>query len=76
MRARGYPAHDVEERFEDISASYPSVAADYRHGRHIVARHREGNATTEEMRQAMVDYRKIFSELLEEGRHEEYERAS
>jgi hypothetical protein len=76
MRVRGYPAHDVLERFEDISASYPWVATDYREARAIVARHREGNATTEEMRRAMVHYRKIFDELLEEGRHEEFKRAS
>ena len=76
MRVRGYPAHDVLERFEDISAAYPWLASDYRHAREIVARHRSGDASTEEMRQAMVHYRKIFSELLEEGRYEKHERAS
>jgi hypothetical protein len=76
MRSRGYPAHDVLERFEDISAAYPWVASDYRRAREIVAHHRAGNATTEEMRQAMVHFRKIFNELLEEGKHEEYKRAS
>jgi hypothetical protein len=76
MRARGYPGHDVLERFEDISAMYPSVAPDYRKAREIVARHRQGDASTEEMRQGMVHYRKIFSELLEEGHYEEFKRAS
>jgi len=76
MRVRGYPIHDVEERFEDISASYPWLASDYRRAREIVARHRRGDASTEVIRQAMVHYRKIFSELLGEGRHEEYKRAS
>jgi len=76
MRARGYPADDVLERFEDISAVYPWVTTDYHNARKIVARHRQGDASTEEMRQAMVHYRKIFNELLSEGRHEEFKRAS
>jgi hypothetical protein len=77
MRARGYPySEDAVKRFEDVSAIHPHLAADYREARDFVARHRKGEATTEDMRQAMVHYRKIFSELLGEEGHEEFERAA
>jgi hypothetical protein len=76
MRSRGYGAEDVGRRFEDISATHPHLAADYRQAHDIVARHRRAEATTEDMRQAMVHYQKIFTELLGEERHEEFERAA
>jgi hypothetical protein len=75
MQARGYPARSVVERFEDVSATHPYLATDYRQAREILARYRRGEGSTEEMRQAMVHYRKIFSELLGEG-NEKFKRAS
>jgi hypothetical protein len=76
MRARGYPVDDENERFEDISAAYPTVTNNYREARSIVERHRQGEADTEEMRQAMVHYRELFGELLGGESHEELRRAS
>jgi hypothetical protein len=75
MQARGYPARSIVERFEDVSATHPYLAKDYRQAREILARYRRGEASTEEMRQAMVHYQKIFSELLGEG-NEKFKRAS
>lgn len=65
MIDRGYPMTDFEQRAADISVSYPAVVQNYRAGHEIVARHIEGQATTEELRQAMVHYRSLFDELLE-----------
>ena len=65
MAARGYPMTEFEQRAADISVHYPRVVQNYRSARLIVLRHGKGQATTEEMRQAMVYYRSLFEELLE-----------
>lgn len=65
MAARGYPMTDFEQRAADISVNYPRVVQNYRAARLIVGRHSKGQATTEDMRQAMVHYRSLFEELLE-----------
>lgn len=65
MAARGYPMTDFEQSAANISVHYPRVVQNYRSARQIVVRHGKGQATTEEMRQAMVFYRSLFDELLE-----------
>ena len=65
MTDRGYPMTDFEQRAADISVSYPAVVQNYRAGHEIVERHTDGQATTEELRQAMVHYRSLFDELLQ-----------
>ncbi len=65
MIDRGYPMTDFEQRAEDISVSYPTVVENYRAGHSIVMRHADGQATTEELRQAMIHYRTLFDELLQ-----------
>ena len=65
MAARGYPMTDFEQRAADISVTYPRVVQNYRAARVIVGHHTQGQATTEDMRQAMVHYRSLFEELLE-----------
>jgi hypothetical protein len=67
MIDRGYPMSDFEQRAADISVSYPTVVQNYREGHSIVMRHTDGQATTEELRQAMIHYRALFEELLEPG---------
>jgi hypothetical protein len=67
MMDRGYPMVDFEQRAEDISVSYPTVVQNYRAAHEIVVRHADGQATTEELRQAMVHYRSLFDELLRPG---------
>jgi hypothetical protein len=65
MSTRGYPMSDFEQRAADISVHYPRVVQNYRSARLIVVRHGQGQATTEELRQAMVYYRSLFEELLD-----------
>lgn len=65
MQARGYPMTDFEQRAADISVGHPHVVANYRAARLIALRHREGQATTEDLRQAMIYYRSLFDDLLE-----------
>ena len=65
MTARGYPMGDFDQRAADISVGYPNVVQNYRAARDIAQRHSNGQASTEDLRQAMVHYRSLFSELLE-----------
>jgi hypothetical protein len=65
MAARGYPMADFEQRAADISVTYPEVVDNYRAARQIVLRHGKGQATTEELRRAMVHYHALFEELLD-----------
>ena len=63
MRARGYPIEDPERRLADLSVEHAPVVSHYRAGRDIVVRHRLGEASTEDLRQAMVHFRALFDEL-------------
>lgn len=66
MRTRGYPVNDFEERAADISVDHPDVVKHYRAGHDIAVRHERGEASTEELRQAMIHYRALFDELVED----------
>jgi FtsZ-interacting cell division protein ZipA len=65
MQARGYPMADFEQRAADISVDYPVVVENYRAAHDIALRHNRGQASTEDLRKAMVHYRSLFDELLE-----------
>jgi FtsZ-interacting cell division protein ZipA len=65
MDARGYPVGDFEQRAADISVDHPRVVVNYRAARAIAERHGHGEANTEDLRQALVHYRELFSDLLE-----------
>ncbi len=65
MVKRGYPMADFERRSADISVDYPAVVDAYRSGRAIAVRGQRGEASTEELRKAVVYYRTLFAELLE-----------
>ena len=70
MTARGYPLEDFDQRAEDISVDHPHVVQNYRTARLLVVRRQRGEAGTEELRQAIVNYRALFDDLLEiEGDH-------
>jgi FtsZ-interacting cell division protein ZipA len=65
MQARGYPVGDFEQRAADVSVDHPNVVINYRAAHDIAARNNSGNATTEDLRQALVHYRSLFEDLLE-----------
>jgi hypothetical protein len=65
MAKRGYPMGDFERRAADISVDHPAVVANYRAARAIALRDERGEASTEELRTAVVHYRALFQELLE-----------
>jgi hypothetical protein len=65
MEVRGYPISDFEQRAADISVTHPHVVNNYRAAHQIALRHQQGQATTEDLRQAMIYYRSLFEDLLE-----------
>ena len=64
MRTRGYPVEDEAHRLDDLSVEHAPVISHYGAGRNIVERHRRGEASTEDLRQAMVHFRALFDELV------------
>jgi len=65
MHARGYPLGDFDQRAADVSVDHPRVVANYRAARDIARRHARGEATTEDLRQALVHDRALFEDLLD-----------
>jgi hypothetical protein len=67
MRERGYPVGDFEQQARDVSVDHGEVVAEY-HAAHEVSQLNErGEASTEQLREAMVHYRTLFAELLDGG---------
>jgi FtsZ-interacting cell division protein ZipA len=64
MKARGYPVSDFEQRAGDISVDHPKVVEHYRTAHDIAERHGRGEASTEDLRQAMIHYRALFDNLV------------
>lgn len=63
LEARGYPMAAFEQRAADVSVTYPRVMENYRIAHAIAVRQAGAEATTEELRTAMIQYRAIFDEL-------------
>jgi hypothetical protein len=66
MSTRGYPVSDFEQRSADISVDHPLVLENYRAAHQCALRQTDGEANTEDLRQAMIHYRTLFEELVNE----------
>lgn len=65
MQARGYPTDsDFDQRAADVSVDHPIVVANYRQARAIAVKNERGEASTEDLRQAIVHYRALFEDSL------------
>jgi hypothetical protein len=67
MRERGYPVGDFEQQARDVSVDHAGVVSEYHAAHEISAMNQRGQASTEQLREAMVHYRTLFSELLDDG---------
>jgi hypothetical protein len=65
MQLRGYPGGTFEQRSSDMSVHYSRLIDPYRRAHAITARAGKNEATTEELRTAMILYRALFEELLQ-----------
>jgi hypothetical protein len=68
MATRGYPMSEFEQRAADISVDHPKVIKAYRSAHEIALRQANGQASTEDLRQAMIHYRALFEELVGDHR--------
>ena len=67
LTKRGYPVADFELRAADISVHHPVVVNNYRAAQRIVSLDQRGEASTEDLRKAVVHFRALFDELLGKG---------
>ncbi len=65
MRDRGYPVDDFETRSTELSVDHPDVVQDYRAGHEVSQANDRGDASTEDLRQAMRHFRALFERLVD-----------
>lgn len=65
MSERGYPMDDFDSRADLISVDHPTIVDNYRSAHTAHLAYDRGDASTEDLRRAMVHYRSLFAELLE-----------
>ena len=65
LEARGYPQVSFEQRAADLSVTYPRIMENYRAAHSIAVPLGQAEATTEQLRAAMIQYRAIFDELAQ-----------
>jgi len=66
MDARGYPISNFDQRIADLSVHHVHIVDDYRALRDVAHKHIQQTATTEDLRQAMIHFRAVFDDLLED----------
>jgi len=64
MKDRGYPTEAFDQTVADLSVEHAATLDHYRAAHDISQRAGSGTASTEELRQAMIHYRALFTELL------------
>lgn len=68
MERRGYPVGDFDQQARDVSVDHGQVVEEYRAAHDISQLNDRDQASTEDLRQAMVHYRALFSDLLDDDR--------
>lgn len=63
MKARGFPVGDFDRQAEDLSVEHPYVVEHYRAACEVARANERGEADTEQLRQAVVHYRALFTDL-------------
>lgn len=63
---RGYPTGDFSDQIAHLSVEHARTLTHYRDAHDIHLRNTRGEASTEELRQALVHYRALFADLLGE----------
>jgi hypothetical protein len=64
MAERGYPTNGYEQQIDDLSVEHAQVIEHYRTAHEVALRQERGEATTEDLRNALVHYREPFENLL------------
>jgi hypothetical protein len=66
METRGYPMGDFDAQADLVSVDHPEVVENYRVA-HGIRERAHQQASTEDLREAMLRYRSLFDELLKAG---------
>jgi hypothetical protein len=66
MNQRGYPTDHPDQLLADLSVEHASTLDRYRSAEKISGSAASGTASTEDLRQAMIDYRALFRDLTSE----------
>ncbi|QSB16574.1 hypothetical protein JQS43_10015 [Natronosporangium hydrolyticum] len=64
---KGYPTDDRTEQLDQVSVDHARTLGYYRDANAIYRKHQQGEANTEDLRQALVHYRVLFEDLLGEA---------
>lgn len=64
MEARGYPMRDFEGQADLLSVDYPDVVENYRFAHRVRKLSGTQQASTEDLREALLRYRSLFDRLL------------
>jgi hypothetical protein len=64
MAERGYPTGDFDDQAANLSVEHGHTLGHYRDAHDLHLRNERGEATTEQLRQALVHYRALFADLL------------
>jgi hypothetical protein len=64
METRGYPMGDFDAQATLVSVDYPEVVENYRFAHGVRERAQARQASTEDLREALLRYRSLFDELL------------
>jgi hypothetical protein len=66
MQDRGYPVDDdFEQQAAVVSVDHPQVAENYRAAHAVHRANEQGQASTDDLREAFVHYRSLFAQLLD-----------
>jgi hypothetical protein len=75
MHERGYPTEGFDQRLKDLSVEHGRTLEHYRAAHEVDTLSARHQATTEQLRGAMVHYRALFEELLSDGGQARHARA-
>jgi multidrug efflux pump subunit AcrB len=64
MTERGYPIEDDEQVMADLSVEHAQTVSHFRAAQQITTSAATGDAATEDLRQALIHYRALFTDLL------------
>jgi len=76
LEARGYPKDSFEQRAADVSVLYSGVMENYRAAHAIAVLPYRAEESTEKLRRAMIQFRAIFDEIVQDQSPQEKKSAA
>jgi hypothetical protein len=67
LHEQGYPTARFDEQIELLSVHHPTTVQHYREAHRLAEERARGDSDTEQLRQAMIHYRALFEDLLNQG---------